>query len=157
MARRPQVRYWASRNGYCCWFRGRQKLLAEGPDDAPNGPTYEAALKQFIALTFPVEEMKDRNTVRIILEKYLQWLASRRKTRTLKFRQHIFIAFTDALGEVMIKDLTHHKVYEWFDQMRLWRINKGTRQRTHWTDGSVRNACMSLQAAFNQRPAYELS
>ena len=35
MARRATVRYWESRNGYCCWFQGHQHVLAEGPDDFP--------------------------------------------------------------------------------------------------------------------------
>jgi len=32
--RKPSVRYWDSRGGYCCWINGRRELLAKGPKDA---------------------------------------------------------------------------------------------------------------------------
>ncbi len=51
MARRANVRYWESRKAYCCCFRGKQHTLAEGPDDFPNGPTYQAALRKFSEIT----------------------------------------------------------------------------------------------------------
>ena len=43
--RKPKVNYYASRGGYYCWFRGQQRLLAKGPDDAVTGPTYLQALE----------------------------------------------------------------------------------------------------------------
>ena len=151
MARRPSVRYWASRNGYCCWFQGRQHVLAEGPDDFPSGPTYQQALRSFGELTAlaSADTAKDRNTCRVICERYLQFISTRRKIRTFKIRQAVFVPFTDALGEVMVKDVTHAMVYAWLDRMREWRINAGTKLRTRWTDGGVRTACSSIQAAFN--------
>lgn len=39
MARKPSVRYWDSRDAYCCEIAGTQHILAKGPDDAPTGPT----------------------------------------------------------------------------------------------------------------------
>ncbi len=74
---------------------------------------------------------------------YPRWISSRRHQLPVKIRQKIYVAFTDALGEVMVKDLTQHMVYGWFDQMRQWRRHPGTGHQTRWTDGSVRNACTS--------------
>jgi hypothetical protein len=45
--RKPSVRYWESRKAYCCWIDGERHFLAHGPDDAPSGPTFLAALDQF--------------------------------------------------------------------------------------------------------------
>ena len=151
MARRAAIRYWPSRNAYCCWFQGHQHILAEGPDDFPSGPTYQAALRKFTEITSlsAADSAKDRNTCRVVCEMYLRWISTRRKALTVKIRQRNFIPFTDALGEVMVKDLTQHMVYSWLDKMREWRTHPGTGKPTRWTDGSVRNACASLQAAFN--------
>jgi integrase len=151
MARRSSVRYWRSRHAYCCWFDGTQHVLAEGPDDFPCGPTYQAALQKFTEITAlsNADSAKDRNTCRVVCELYLRWISTRRKEHTVAIRQKIFVPFTDALGEVTVKDLTQHMVYAWFDQMREWRRHPGTGHPTRWTDGSVRNACTSLQAAFN--------
>jgi hypothetical protein len=80
---------------------------------------------------------------------HIYWVASRRKKGTLKISKCLFDPFTDALGEVMVMDLTQHMVYAWFDQMRQWRTHPGNGKPMRWTKGSVRNACTSLQAAFN--------
>jgi integrase len=151
VARRSSVRYWSSRNAYCCWFAGKQHVLAEGADDYPSGPTYQAATQKFAELSAlsGVDGAKDTNTCRVICEMYLRWISTRRKFQTMKLRQKIYVFFTDALGEIPVKDLTHHMVYKWLDQMREWRKHPGTGKPTRWTDGSVRNACTSLQVAFN--------
>jgi hypothetical protein len=47
MPRQPSVRYFSSRQAYSCQFRSKQHLLASGPDDYPDGPTYKAAVKAF--------------------------------------------------------------------------------------------------------------
>ena len=51
MARRASVRYWSSRQAYCCWFAGKQHILAEGPDDYPSGPTFQTAAQKFAELS----------------------------------------------------------------------------------------------------------
>jgi hypothetical protein len=44
---KPSVRCWKSKRVYGCWIGTDQHFLARGPDDAPNGPTYLAALDKF--------------------------------------------------------------------------------------------------------------
>jgi integrase len=151
MARRASVRYWPSREAYCCWFKGHQHTLAEGPDDFPDGPTYQAALDAFKALTAlgSAESAGDKNTCRVVCEMYLRHISTRRKEGTLKVRQRFYGPFTDELGETEVRALTHHSVYSWLDTMRQWRKHPKTGRLTRWTNSSVRNACTSLQAAFN--------
>lgn len=45
--KKPSIRCWKSCNACCCWINGEQHTLVRGPDDAPGGPTYLAALDQF--------------------------------------------------------------------------------------------------------------
>jgi integrase len=151
MARRSSVRYWRSRNGYCCWFGCKQEVVAVGPDDFPSGPTYQAALDRFKEMTAlsAADTAKDRNTARVVCELYLRWISSRRKAGTLKIRKLYCVPFADALGDMPIQDLTQHAVYRWLDGMREWRKHPGTGLPTRWTNGSVRAACSTLQAAFN--------
>jgi hypothetical protein len=47
MATTPQVRYFESRHGYDTQYQKRQRLLAKGPKDEPDGFTYQAAVKRF--------------------------------------------------------------------------------------------------------------
>ena len=47
MAKKPSVRYWASRKAYCCEIDGTQHILAKGPNDGPKGKTYLAAVARF--------------------------------------------------------------------------------------------------------------
>src|SRR5262245_25144917 len=53
MARRRNVRYWASRKGggFFTTIDGRQVELALGPnDEACNGPTYQRAMQRWLDL-----------------------------------------------------------------------------------------------------------
>jgi integrase len=149
--RRASVRYWQSRKAYCCWFQGVQQVLATGPDDFPDGPTYQEALKAFSALTSlaSADMAGDKNTCRVVSEKYMRHIENRLAPNSVKLRQKYLKQFCDALGDVMAKDLTHQKVYSWLDEWRCWRKHPSTGLQTRWTDGSVRNACTSISAAYN--------
>src|SRR5262249_27517674 len=109
MARKPQVRYFPSRNAFYCQHQGKQHKLAEGPDDSPNGPTYLAALTAFRRLMElgNVGQARDRNTVRAVLETYLTHCQGRLKASTFTRRLYLFRPFCDALGDVAVGDLTH--------------------------------------------------
>jgi hypothetical protein len=47
MPRTPQIRYFESRQAYYTQYQGRQHLLAVGPKDEPDGPTYQKAVQRF--------------------------------------------------------------------------------------------------------------
>lgn len=46
-ASHPQINYFERRQGYYKQFHKRQRLLAKGPKDEPNGPTSQAAVTKF--------------------------------------------------------------------------------------------------------------
>src|SRR5438309_1032093 len=107
--RRPSVRYFDSRGAYYCQWQGRQHRLASGPDDAPTGPTYLGALEAFKRLMQlgAVGEAGDRNTVRVVLETYLQHIEGKRKPGTLVVRLKAYKPFVAAHGETPVGDLKH--------------------------------------------------
>jgi hypothetical protein len=47
MPQQSQVCYYESRAAFYTQFQGKRRLLAKGPNDYPDGPTYQAALKAF--------------------------------------------------------------------------------------------------------------
>src|SRR5262245_57782449 len=125
--RKPSIRYWPSRGGYCCWINGKQEMLAQGPEDYP-GPTYQAAFKRFGELLRlqTAHTAKDANTVQVVFEKYMEFISTRRHPSTVHLRHLLLRPFVDALGEVAISQLTQAMVYEWLDRMQEWRKHPRT-------------------------------
>jgi integrase len=170
MAKKPQVRYWSSRGtwtdaegkhcvgGFYFTHQGRQHGIA-GPDDYPDGPTYNGALKLLCDLTVlaNADRAGDSNTVRVILERYLQHLADVRKAKegTFKFRHQYYREFVAAgYGDMAIADLTHQHVYDYCRQREQGigpspETKKRIRRACTWNDGSRRNLISSLSVAFN--------
>src|SRR5262249_37804875 len=74
--RKASVRYYASRGAYFTHFEGDQIRLSVGPDDAPNGPTYLAALDAFRQLmqVNTADSDDQANTVRVVVDLYGQHL-----------------------------------------------------------------------------------
>ncbi|MGL4552274.1 MAG: hypothetical protein ACRC33_13935, partial [Gemmataceae bacterium] len=99
MARKPQVRYYASRKGggYFVTVKGTLHELALGPDDASTGPTYLAALARFreILELEAVGQQGADSTVRVVLETYLKHIAARKKAGTVEIRQRNLAPFVN--------------------------------------------------------------
>jgi integrase len=153
MARKPSVRYWSSRNAYCCWFRGQQHVLADGPDDKPTGPTYLAALKRFseIITLDAAGSAGDRNTVRTVFEKYLAHIHGKAKPATFELRQRYLCEFLagSGRGDVAVKDFAGIYVYDFIERMRRPRWIKKANRDCRWGDGAARALISSLKAAFS--------
>lgn len=68
--RKSSVRYYASMNGYFTHSEGKSIRLADGPDDAPKGKTYLAALARFQELMqFSDADTANRgNALRVVVE-----------------------------------------------------------------------------------------
>jgi integrase len=165
MARRPQARYYASRKGggYFATINGTLHELALGPDDAPTGPTYLAALARFREI-LELEAAGQRGaetTVRVVLETYLQHIAARKKPGTVEIRQRCFVPFVGwdpdgkgLIGERSVGSLTHFLVYRFLEHMETPRPQarkkpQPGRKPLGWTAGSQRNFIQSLNAAMN--------
>jgi integrase len=163
MPRRSKVSYWTSRGtwedekgntqhgAFCCWYKGRQHILAEGPDDQKqDGPVFNAAVKKLVALKMldNAGTAKDANKVRVVCELFLRHVSATLRPATLRFRKKILVPFTDAFGEVAVGSLTRHAVNAWLDQMRQPRVNPETGKRMRWTDSTVAAAIGVILTAF---------
>lgn len=165
MARKPQARYYASRKGggYFATVSKTLHELALGPDDAPTGPTYLAALTRFrevLELESAGEQGAD-TTVRVVLETYLQHIATRKKPSTVEIRQRAFVPFVDwtpdgkgPVGERPVASLNHFIVYRFLEHMAMPRVQvrktpQPSRKPMGWGAGSQRNFLQSINAALN--------
>lgn len=135
MARKASVRYWKSREGYCCWHNGSQVLLAKGPEDAPDGPTYRAALKKFIRL-----ELKEHGvTVSEVVERYLEWAKKHRDPVTVRSRESRLSTVKAKFGDEYVASLQPLDVQEWFDAQQ---------ERLAWSDSTARATMASFAASL---------
>ncbi len=150
MARKAQVRYWQSRGAYCCEHKGKQHVLAVGPDDRPEGPTYKAAVETWKALLFPPQAGEERNlrTVANVLTLYRQYVASKWKPQTLAVKDKYLRPFLDRFGHKVVQYLRPAEIEEWIADMRKSRWIQRAGRQCGWGDGSVRNATDCLTAAF---------
>jgi integrase len=165
MARRPQARYYATRKGggYFATINGKLYELSLGPDDAPTGPTYLAALGRFreVLQLGGVATAGEQNTMRVVLETYMKHIATRKKPGTVEIRQRCFAPFVNwdpdgrgCVGERPVGSLTHFLVYCFLEHMETPRPQarkkpQPGRKPLGWTAGSQRNCVQSLTAAFN--------
>jgi integrase len=152
MARRASVRYWESRKAYCCWMKGKQHVLQEGPDDYPHGPTYQAAVKRFAAMVTlsKATEAGEENPLRAVCDLYLRHCSSSKMPSTFATTKKHLTRFVDALdpqGTVEVGSLTPFIVNIWLDEMRQPR--KHGKRVVQWSAGTVRIAIKTIKAALN--------
>lgn len=105
--------YYASRGGYFIRRGGLQVLLSRGPDDAPDGPTYRAALAEMLR----VEEPAPADTVAGVLADYLNSLEGRSSFRQAAHAIRLFSATfgTRPAGGVAVKEAE-----EWLRSHPAW-------------------------------------
>lgn len=156
--RKPQVRYWNSRGGYCCTISGTQHLLAAGADDAPTGPVYLAALTRFRELLEleSVNHAGDRNSVAVLAEAYCRWVESHRKGRTLEVRKRCLTPFVAGFGARTVASLVRHEITVWLESMKVPRKHGRGGHTVRWGKGQLRIAMQSLNAMFNWGVKQEL-
>jgi integrase len=169
--RRPNVNYWTSRGtwidaegnarrgAYCTTLNGTQHVLAAGPDDAPKGPTYNAALTAFrdlLALD-NAGQAKDNNTCRVVLEHWLRDLVLTAKPTTIRLRKEDGAAFCKSeMGDWPVNKLTPFAVQNWLRTMREPRTvtrklpnGKEWQRSCRWGEARIRRVLTALHAAFN--------
>jgi integrase len=137
MARKASVRYWAGRGGYCCHFQGSQILLAKGPDDAPDGPTYAAARAKFNALVFGGPAAA---TLSDLAERFLRWARLHRSEGTVAIREAHLNSVCARFGDRAVAALTSLEIQEWLD---------GEQRRGRWGASTVRLVSVSLRTALS--------
>jgi integrase len=155
MPRRSSIRYFASRGAYYCQIDRRQYQLAKGPDDAPRGPTYLAALETFRRLLEAenVEVAGNANTVRTICDQFLHATSQQVESSTQKRRIELLTPFVIALGNVRVSELNAFKIDAFVNDMRRPRRSDRPRKLggprvCQWGDSTVTHFLTKASAAF---------
>jgi integrase len=147
----PQINYFESRQGYYTQYRRRQRLLAKGPKDEPDGPTYRAAVKKFseIIHVADADQAGDENLVITVVDRYAVHLHNQGRERTLEILRRCCDSAVQDFGHLKYKDLKVLHIQEWLDKMGLERgRSRGNRLRK-WGHTMKRLAVEKLQAAFS--------
>jgi integrase len=151
MPRKPQVNYWASRGAYYTQVNGVQHRLADGPDDSPTGPTFTAALEAYKAILTQQASttIKDRNTVRAVLERFLKATDGKVSPRTFMLRRDAYAVFCDDLGERQVGTITRDDLAKFYAKMRQPRPHSARPSvMVKWGDQSCRSCHEALRVAF---------
>jgi integrase len=150
MPRTPQVRYFESREAYYCQFQGKQHLLAAGPKDEPEGPTYRRAVERF-ALIMQVGEM-DRTTdecpVSAVVTRYYHFLKQEGRKKTLQVMRSLLHPALTAFGHVRVRDLRPIVVTDWLAAMAEAPPRGDPFRRRAWGMTTRSNARDALGGAF---------
>jgi integrase len=154
VARRPQVRFFPSRDAFYCQINGRQHRLGDGPDDSPTGPNYLKALdayRNLLALTAGAATT-DGQTVGTLLELYLQHISTRRRPATIRLRRLDFqlLCEWEGTGNRPVNQMTPYLLSRYADHMRKPTGQNGGRRRRRgaWGPNRTRNALAGITAAF---------
>jgi integrase len=123
MARGPKssVRYWKSRGAYACWIGSDRHFLARGPDDAPNGPTYLAALDQFRKLVAKdAGKGTDDYQVSALLNQYRAHLTATRKSGVPGVFEVMARGFSEKFGTKKVRELKPYEFDQWLGTQTQW-------------------------------------
>jgi integrase len=159
MARRASVRYYESRKAYFTHFEGRQIKLAEGPDDAPKGKTYLAALARFQELmsVSNADTADQGNTVRVVVDLYGQHLERNGQDRSLEIVLQTCTSAVAEFGDKTFTELKPVHVTNWLALMSKPRAHEhktkvgGTSmsRMVKWGATYQNMALRTIVAAFN--------
>jgi integrase len=121
MARRPSVRYYASKGAYFTEaFGGRTRLSDACEDDSPDGPNYLAALQRFRALMEGTTNVQaDLITVDIVVASYCDAVAARNKASG-RVTRSLLNGAEKAFDGVPVNRLKAGLVVAWVDSHADW-------------------------------------
>lgn len=119
--RKPSVRYWDTRNAYACYIDGERHFLARGPDDAPSGPTYLAALDQFRKLVAKdAGKGTDDYLVSALLNQYRAHLRATRKSGVPGVFEVMARGFGEKFGGKKVNELKPYDFDRWLESQTQW-------------------------------------
>lgn len=148
-----QVQYWASRNAYYCWFRGKQVKLADGPDNEENHAAACRAYGQLYAVG-NMDRAGDENTVAVICEAYLQAIDGKRAARTFRLKQQMLQLFLDTCGGMRCSEVKAFHLEQIAAVMRQPR--KVGNQVCRWGDRQTAIFYVNVGSAFTWAMRKEL-
>jgi integrase len=148
MARNPQVRYFASRSAYYTQWQGKQFKLASGPDDAPDGETYLAALKKFQTLMERgrLDTAGDGNTVKAIFNAYMQAKEGRIRPKSFSIKREMLGLFVEKYGELKASEVKPYHAESVLAEKRKPRHDG--KKVFRWRDAQCVIFLAQLKAAF---------
>jgi hypothetical protein len=118
---KPTVRYWKSRKAYACWIGETRHFLARGPDDAPSGPTYLAALDRFRKLVAQDDKAgTDDYLVSALLNQYRAHLKVARKSGAPGVFEVMARRFVVKFGKLRVADLKPYAFDQWLNGQATW-------------------------------------
>lgn len=150
MPRRSQVRYYQSRKGYYTKVNGRQHLLAKGRDDAPHGPTWQAACRAYgILVGSPTGAAPTAPRMTEVIGQYLFHLQTLGETDAQKQERYanvrrLMVPAVAVLGPIRADLLRPQDVHGWLDAQAGW--NQSTRHTAWSTLRASLNAAVSSGA-----------
>jgi integrase len=135
MPRRPQVRYYPSRGAYYYQVDGVKHRLAAGPDDRPSGPTFLAALDRYKQLleAGAVGTAGDANTVRVVLDAFLQAAERRVRPRTFQLKLTACKLFCKKWGDLRVSEVKPWHAEQVALEMRKERTYSDPNRKGQWT------------------------
>ena len=148
MPRTPSIRYFDSRKAYYTQYQGRQRLLAAGPKDEPDGPTYKAAVLRFSQLMHAddVERAEDNSLVSAIIVRYYHSLERENRKNTLHLARTMLDPAIADFGYVKVKELKPINVSDWLAKMA---VRKSSGREKPWNSSTQNTALGVLARTFN--------
>src|SRR5437764_11643066 len=107
MPRTPSIRYYASRSAYYTKYHGRQHLLAAGPKDEPDGPTYRDAVVRFSQIMHADDTARaeDNCLVSAIIARFYYALDREGRKNTLHQARTLLDPAIAEFGAVKVKEV----------------------------------------------------
>jgi len=150
MGRKSKVWYRTDEGAFMTTIKGKQVVLAKGPDDSPDGPVRAAAGEKFRELMEMADMGLTRETtwIRTVCAAFIKKFSPVWKPRTLDLRQRYCRLFTDAIGGKTIGWLTPNIVTEVIDRFRgtHYRENRLGRRAYTFGDGAAAHALTTIKA-----------
>src|ERR1700730_9030969 len=146
----PGIRYYESRRAYYTKYQGRQPLLAAGPKDEPDGPTYQAAVQRFAQIMHAGETARaeDNCLVSAVISRFYFSLKRDERDKTLALCRCLLDPAIAEFGNFKVKDLKPFHVNDWLHKMSSPKRWKGKGRERPWGGTTKHSAIGKLSQAF---------
>jgi integrase len=127
MPRTPSIRYFPSRSAYYTQYHGKQHLLAAGPKDEPDGPTYRKAVERFAQIMHlgELQRSEDNCSLSALVARYYHHLDRAGRKGSLHVARTMLDPALAEFGHVRVKELKPVHVNDWIARQTTW--NDSTR------------------------------